>query len=240
MKPPRVLVLQHIRCETPGVYEELLDERDAAIHRVELDEGDFLPDWRAFEAIVAMGGPMEATDDRGFAWLRGERALIREAVEGGLPYWGVCLGAQLLACSLGSKLQPRAAPEVGLLPVDLTTEATEDPVFAGLPQRFMTLQWHSDTFELPVGAQHLGYSPVCPNQAFRIRNAYGLQFHLEISPTMIREWTEVPAYKRSLNDAAGLSATALLAATTNHVSELNTHARTLFERWFDHLVSGQE
>ena len=53
-----VLVLQHIACEPPGVYEDVLNERGATIHRVELDEGEPLPDWRAFDAIVAMGGPM--------------------------------------------------------------------------------------------------------------------------------------------------------------------------------------
>ena len=58
-----VLVLQHIACEPPGVFEDVLVEHGATIHRVELDEGEPLPDRQGFAAIVAMGGPMSATDD---------------------------------------------------------------------------------------------------------------------------------------------------------------------------------
>ena len=98
----QVLVLQHIACEPPGVYEDVLRERGATIHRVELDEGDPLPDWRAFDAIVAMGGPMGAVEDDEHPWLVDEKRLIAEAVRSGLPFWGVCLGVQLLAASLGA------------------------------------------------------------------------------------------------------------------------------------------
>ncbi len=99
-----ILVLQHIACEPPGVYEDVLRERDALIHRVELDENEPLPDWREFDAIVAMGGPMSVNDDDRLPWLRGEKALIADAVRGGMPFFGACLGAQLLAASLGGKV----------------------------------------------------------------------------------------------------------------------------------------
>jgi GMP synthase-like glutamine amidotransferase len=115
-----VLVLQHIACEPPGVYEDVLNERGATIQRVELDEGEPLPDWRAFDAIIAMGGPMGALDEVDHPWLADEKRLIGDAVRSGLPFWGVCLGVQLLAASLGARVYPGSAPEVGLLPVRLT------------------------------------------------------------------------------------------------------------------------
>ena len=87
----RVLVLQHIACEPPGVYEEVLHERGATIHRVELDEGEPLPDWHGFDAIIAMGGPMSVNDDDRLPWLRDEKALISAAVRGGVPFFGACL-----------------------------------------------------------------------------------------------------------------------------------------------------
>src|SRR3970282_594369 len=95
-----VLVLQHIACEPPGTYEDVLRERGAELHRVEIDEGDPLPDWREFDAIVAMGGPMSATDDETLPWLAAEKQLIAEAVRADRSFWGVCLGVQLLAASL--------------------------------------------------------------------------------------------------------------------------------------------
>ena len=176
-----VLVLQHITCEPPGVFEDVLVERGATIHRVELDEGEPLPDWRAFDAIVAMGGPMSANDDDTLPWLGGEKRLIADAVHAGMPYWGVCLGVQLLAASLGARVYAGDEPEVGLLAVEITPEGREDPVFAGLPDGLVTLQWHGDTFDLPTDAVRLAGSPAYTNQAFRFANAYGVQFHLEVS-----------------------------------------------------------
>src|SRR5215208_3504779 len=130
----RALVLQHIACEPPGVYEDVLTERGATIHRVELDEGEPLPDWREFDAIVAMGGPMSVNDEEELPWLRAEKTLIAEAVRAGLPFFGACLGVQLLAVSLGAEVVACPVPEVGLLPVFITDAGAADPVFAGLPR----------------------------------------------------------------------------------------------------------
>ncbi|MBM2822709.1 MAG: glutamine amidotransferase, partial [Thermoleophilia bacterium] len=190
----KALILQHIACEPPGVFEDVLRDRGAELHRVELDEGDPLPDWRGFDAIVAMGGPMSANDDAVLPWLTGEKRLIGEAAQAGVPLWGVCLGVQLLAASLGARVYPGPAPEVGILPVALTLDGLTDPVFAGLPRDLLTLQWHGDTFDMPHGAVRLAGSPAYPNQAFRFDRAYGVQFHLEVSAEMAREWAEVPEY----------------------------------------------
>ncbi len=146
-----VLVLQHIACEPPGVFEDVLVERGARVHRVELDEGEALPDWRGFDAIIAMGGPMSATDDAELPWLTEEKRLIAAAARSGMPFWGVCLGVQLLAASLGAHVYRGPEPEVGLLPVEITADGRADPVFANVPDGLVTLQWHGDTFDLPEG-----------------------------------------------------------------------------------------
>lgn len=130
----RVLVLQHIACEPPGVYEDVLLERGAEIERVELDEGQPLPAG-SFDAIVAMGGPMSVNDEDEHPWLREEKRAIAEAVHAGVPYWGACLGVQLLAASLGARVYPGPEPEVGLLPVTLTEEGRADPVLGCCPRR---------------------------------------------------------------------------------------------------------
>ena len=231
----RVLVLQHIACEPPGVYEDVLRERGAEIHRVELDEGEPLPAWRDFDAIVCMGGPMSAADDAELPWLTDEKRLIAEAVRADTPFWGVCLGVQLLAASLGAPVYPGPRPEVGLLPVELTGEALADPVVAGLPRELLTLQWHGDTFDLPEGAVRLAGSPAYPNQAFRVGEAaYGVQFHLEVSPELAREWAAVPAYADALERVLGPGALDnLLAELEAHAEEILGHGKRLFERWLD-------
>jgi len=205
------------------------------LHRVELDEGGRLPDWRDFDAIVAMGGPMSVNDEDALPWLGEEKRAIGEAVRAGTPYWGVCLGVQLLAASLGACVYPGPEPEVGLLPVSMTAEARTDPVFAEAPHELVTLQWHGDTFSLPKGAVLLAISPAYPNQAFRWgRSAYGIQFHLELSREMAAEWTLVPAYADALGRALGPgSATALVDELGARADELRAYGRQMFERWLD-------
>ena len=235
----KVLVLQHIECEPPGEYEDVLLDRGATIHRVELDEGDALPDWRDFDAIVAMGGPMSVNDEHVLPWLDPEKALIRDAVESGVPFWGSCLGVQLLASSLGAEVYRGPEPEVGVLDVLLTDEGRIDPVFSALPEMFPTLQWHGDTFDLPAGAVRLASSPAYPNQAIRYgRSAYGVQFHLEVSGAMAEEWGTIPAYMASAESALGDNG---IETLLNEFSDSREHmlelARTVFESWVDHAVA---
>jgi len=231
----RVLVLQHIACEHPGVFSEVMRERGVEVVPVELDEGEALPDWRRFDAVLAMGGPMGAYDEGDHPWLAAEKRLVREAVDAGRPFLGVCLGVQLLASALDARVHPAETPEVGLLPVELTAEGRGDPLFAGLDGRLVSLQWHGDTFELPPGAVRLARSEIVPNQAFRVgERAYGIQFHLEVTPEMAREWARVPAYQRSLAETLGEEeGAAFLSEVERRASELHPGARRLFGNWLD-------
>jgi GMP synthase (glutamine-hydrolysing) len=234
-----VLVLQHIACEPPGAFEDVLVGAGAEIHRVELDEGDPLPPWQDYVAIVAMGGPMSVNDDAELPWLTAEKQAIAEAVRAGVPYWGSCLGVQLLAASLGARVYSGTQPEVGVLPVALTDEARADPVFSGLPAEFLTLQWHGDTFDLPDDAVLLASSPAYPNQAFRVgRAAYGVQFHVEVTEQMAREWGEVPAYAEYADRVLGAGGIDRLMADFDAARDrMLDVGRRMFERWVEIAVA---
>jgi GMP synthase-like glutamine amidotransferase len=232
-----VLALQHISCEPPAAYEDELLDRGLELARVEVDEGEPLPDWRGFAAIVVMGGPMGAYEDGAHPWLAPEKRLIREAVEADVPVWGVCLGAQLLAASLGAEVHPGPEPEVGILPVELTPAAADDPVFRHAPARFPALQWHGDTFALPEGARLLASSPAYPHQAFAVGRSYGIQFHIEVGPGLAREWAEVPAYAQSLEELWGPGALPrLIAELEPEAGGMVSLARALFGHWLDDVV----
>jgi GMP synthase (glutamine-hydrolysing) len=232
-----LLVLQHIACEPPAAFEDELRSRGLDVTRVELDEGDALPDWREFPAIVVMGGPMGAYDETDHPWLAGEKRLLREAVDADVPVWGVCLGAQVLASALGARVYRGDEPEVGVLPVELTAAAAEDPVFGDAPPSFPTLQWHGDSFELPEGATLLASSPAYSHQAFRVGRSYGLQFHIEVPLELAREWGDVPAYAESLESTLGPGALdRLLSEVADNVSVTVPLARGLFGRWLEHVV----
>ncbi|MGD0454985.1 MAG: type 1 glutamine amidotransferase [Solirubrobacteraceae bacterium] len=231
-----LLVLQHIGCEPPAAYEDELLERGLSLRRVQLDEGEQLPDWREHSAIIAMGGPMGAYDDALLPWLGLEKRLIAEAVRAGKPFWGVCLGAQLLAASLGADVAPGAVPEVGVLPVQLTGEAAADPVFSVAPASFDAFHWHGDTYELPRGAVHLARSQLYQQQAFVFANAYALQFHLEVTPALVAGWGAVPAYADGLQRLPGVTLPGLLEQVGGVERTAVALARELFARWLVHVV----
>lgn len=232
-----ILVLQHAACEPPAAYEDELTARHVPLHRVLLDEGHELPDWRVFAAIIVMGGPMGAYEDSTHPWLVAEKRLIAEAARAGTPYWGVCLGAQLLAAALGAHVAPGPQAELGVLPVELTEAAAADPVFAEAPPSFPTLQWHGDTFALPPGAIQLARSNAYEHQAFVLGRAYALQFHLEVTDSLAEEWMRIPAYAAELKELSGPGSPARLleqvrAATPRSVPL----ARALFSRWLELVV----
>ena len=108
---------------------------------------------------------------------------------------GFCLGSQLLCKAAGGDVVKSPAKEIGWFPVNLTPEGLEDPLFAGLPPRFPVFQWHGDMFvpprDSPFGdATRLAVSELVPQQALRVgKRAYGLQFHIEITPDMVVDWT---------------------------------------------------
>jgi GMP synthase (glutamine-hydrolysing) len=234
----RLLVIQHAACEPPGAYEDELLERGVAFERVLADAGEPLPNGRAFDAIVVMGGPMGVNDEGELPWLAREKAWIADAVAGGVPYWGVCLGAQLLAASLGARVARGAQPEIGLYDdVQLTVAASSDPVFAGAPARITTLQWHGDTFDLPDGATLLASSRAYTHQAFVWRRAYGLQFHLEASSELARSWLEVPEYAAELVDTLGADGARAFERDARSLDQMTPLARELFARWLDRVVA---
>ena len=153
-----------------------------------------------------------------------------------MPFWGSCLGVQLLASSLGAAVRAGDAPEVGVLPVFPTAAAADDPVFAGLAWPRPTLQWHGDTFDLPAGATLLATSPAYPHQAFRVgRVAYGVQFHVEVTAEMADEWARVPEYERAAQAVlgAGRARPAARRLPRRVARRCSTDGRTLFGRWVD-------
>ncbi len=234
---PRLLVLQHARCEPPGVYEDELRERRIGFDRVVLDEGEAQPDWRGYAGLVVMGGAMGAYEGAAHPWLGPELALIGEAVAAGTAYWGVCLGAQLLAAALGGRVAPGPEPELGVHEVQLTPAAAADPIFAQAPPRFRSLQWHGDTYELPGGAVQLARSPQYEQQAFVHGRAYAVQFHLEVDRALAERWATVPSYVEELERHDGPGAARRMVEQVKAVERESVPlARSLFARWLEAVV----
>jgi GMP synthase-like glutamine amidotransferase len=116
-----------------------------------------------------------------------EKVFIRDSIKRGIPYLGVCLGAQLAADVLGGRVTRNLQKEIGWFPVHLTAQADNSPLFRAFPLQFLPFHWHGDTFSIPPGAIRMAYSDACANQAFQYgSHVIGLQFHLDYSVQGIR------------------------------------------------------
>jgi GMP synthase-like glutamine amidotransferase len=227
-----VVVVEHIPAGPPDAYLQTLQRLGVPFRVVHPLDGEPLPDWREVDGILSMGGAMHALDDGAHPWLAAEREWIATAVRGGTPFWGVCLGAQLLAAALGAEVREGPEPEIGVVDITVHREAAAtDPVFAGAPPTFHSLQWHRDTFELPEGATLLAGSARYPHQAFVWRRAYGVQFHLEPSLEVAHHWTGKSGYAPVASPLPADQLRSLLADLEVHSSEAMRLAASLFARW---------
>ncbi|HEY7062816.1 MAG TPA: type 1 glutamine amidotransferase [Chloroflexota bacterium] len=226
----RALVFQHVDCEHPGLFGDLLHVVGASITVVRLDAGDAIPDPTAYDALLVFGGPMNVDEEAAHPWLAAENAAIQRAIQAGQPFLGVCLGAQLLAKALGASVTANPVPEVGFDTVTLTPAGRADPLFRGCPPALPVFQWHGDTFALPAGARLLATAPACAHQAFRHGAcAYGLQFHVEVTAPMVAAWGEIPAYRAALKRLHGPDGPAALAcAASAALPAVHAAARILF------------
>lgn len=149
---------------------------------------DQLPLPGEFDGLVVLGGSMGPADDAGHPWLPGTRELLRTSVGGQFPALAICLGGELLAQATGGQIEQRATAQIGLSTVRTRSEASADPVFSGLPERFPAYLWHSLQVTLPPNAVHLVDGTGAPVQAFRLGEAWGTQFHPESTGEQLGDW----------------------------------------------------
>jgi GMP synthase-like glutamine amidotransferase len=174
--------LQHVSFETPGLLLDLFSERDYPCRITALYKDEPLPGVEEFDVLIIMGGPMSVHEEEFFPWLRAEKALIGAAIRHGKKVLGICLGAQLIAESMGGRVYPNPEKEIGFWPVRWKDRPdTEETLF----------HWHGETFDLPPGAELLASTSACVNQAFRVGDrVLGIQFHPEVTLDLISAMIE--------------------------------------------------
>jgi GMP synthase-like glutamine amidotransferase len=192
------LVIEHIVEEGAGAFADWLPAAglDLATHRVWRDGPPPRTLPGEYAALVVMGGSMGVGDAAEHPWIDDELALLASATANQTPVLGVCLGAQLLAAATGGTVtKGGVGPELGVRRLHLTDQAQADPLLYDLPPITEAVQWHWDeVLALPPGATLLAGSPAYPHQAFRVGDsAWGLQFHPEARPSMVRRWSEQDA-----------------------------------------------
>jgi GMP synthase-like glutamine amidotransferase len=181
----RVHYLQHVPFEGLGSIGPWLEGAGHRISGSRLYASPELPSPGSIDALVVMGGPMSVNDEGEYPWLAREKRLVRDAIDSGKPVLGICLGAQLIASALGSKVYRNAEREIGWSPVEGIS--SDDPSLFRFPPTTLAFHWHGETFDLPPGATRIARSAACGNQAFQLGgSALALQFHLETTPESAR------------------------------------------------------
>ena len=229
---PKVLIVMHQAHSTPGRIGVLLRAlgADLDMRRPSLDEP--LPETLAeHDGVVVFGGPMSANDD--CDWIGREIAWLETPLRETKPLLGICLGAQLFARALGSRVYPGAAKEIGWAPVGLTAAGAAGVTrhLAGPP----LLHWHGDTFDLPKGAELLASTAICHNQAFTHgKNVIAFQFHPEADGGNFERW--LIGHAAEIAGVPGLSVNALRDDTRRFAPESAPRGEKCLAEWLRALT----
>jgi GMP synthase-like glutamine amidotransferase len=229
----RAHYLQHVGFEGIGHIDTWLAASGCAVSCTRFFEDPALPAPDAFDLLVIMGGPMSVNDEVEYPWLAAEKRFIRATIEAGKAVLGICLGAQLIASALGSRVYRNPLPEIGWFPVAGSEGGQDNWRF---PVSLQAYHWHGETFDLPAGAVLLASSQVCRHQAFQLgRRVVGLQCHLESTPTTVAELVE-HCYGERQAGSFVQSADAMLTVPAGRYSAMHR----VLDELLGYLTSGQQ
>jgi GMP synthase (glutamine-hydrolysing) len=189
--PDNILIITHQENSDPGLVGQRLCESGYQLDIRCPALGMPLPSTMVnHDGVVIFGGPMSANDDQTLSFIHTELDWISSvALESGKPFLGICLGAQLLARSLGAQVTPHPENLMEIGYFSLRPTAAGEELFASLSWVY---HWHGEGFDLPADAVLMATGDIFPHQAFRYgANAYGLQFHPEITADLVEQWTQI-------------------------------------------------
>jgi GMP synthase (glutamine-hydrolysing) len=241
MARPKILVFQHVPFEPLGTLDPLLKEAGFRIRYVNFGrQPDARPALDRYEALIVLGGPMNADQIDTYPNLKTEVSILQEALGRDMSVLGICLGAQLLAKALGGSVSRNPTPEIGWHDVELTEDGRGDPVLGTFAPRQEVFQWHEDGITLPFGVVRLAGSEASHVQAFRHgEQAYGFQFHLEASRSLIERWLTVPDHQGVLAAERGVvDLRDIRRRTDEAIRPLNDLSRATFGRWIERFELG--
>ena len=212
----KIIVFKHVAHEVVGTLNPLLREQGFRIRYVNFDRTpEERPSLDRYHGLVVFGGWMGVYEADRYPHIKVECELIEQALERDIPVLGICLGAQLVAHTLGANVRKHTEKEVGWQDVRLTTAGEQDSLLGHFRKTEKVFQMHGDTFDIPAGAVHLAESDLCRGQAFRYgEKAYALQFHLEVDQAMIDRFLEVPENRADVEKFGGKAAVAQMERET--------------------------
>jgi len=216
----RIHYLQHVPFEGLGSIEPALKYMGHHLSAIQLYAGDSLPLVKNIDWLIVMGGPMGIHEEDDYPWLRAEKKLIRDVIRSGKIVLGICLGAQLIADALGSRVYKNRHKEIGWYTISRSTEVDKTILSRAIPERAEVFHWHGDTFDIPHGAVTLASSEACKNQGFIMDNrVVALQFHLET--TLQSASSLIEHCRNELDDSPFVQSESELLSSSQRFSSIN-------------------
>jgi GMP synthase-like glutamine amidotransferase len=227
-----VLLCKNTHLNSLSTLENFLHKNEIMFDAIKLHYGEILPDIDDYDAVVLMGGPMSANDERKYPFIAQEIEIARRCLNENKKLLGICLGSQIMAKAFGGRVYQGAQKEIGWYDLNLSSDMPPDKIKCALSQNpetrlyennFKVFQWHGDTFELPQNVKHLASSELYKNQGFKYNDiTYALQFHIEISQAMIDELISLSSKPHEI----------LEAETSLHLKLYNDRAYQLYHAFF--------
>jgi GMP synthase-like glutamine amidotransferase len=229
----RALAFQHMDDEPPGLFGDFLREQGAELDVVMLHRGEAIPALAPYDFLLVMGGAMDVWETDTHPWLVDEKAAIREwTVNRNRPFFGVCLGLQLLTQALDGEVGLASAAEVGFGDVELSGQGLAHPMTRGLQPALRVMQWHhAEVTRVPAGAEVLASSATTHVQIMSVgEDILATQFHSELKPALIERWAHIPQYLEWLDAAMGPNAYGrVLAESHLAMPRVEQMGRIMFE-----------
>jgi len=233
MKP--IAIFRHIDCEGPGYLASVLTRYELNYQLICIDAGDAVPDkLHDFSALVFMGGSMSVND--ALPWIDAELNLIRQAIDQQMPVLGHCLGGQLIAKAMGAQVAPMGYREIGWREVSVCDNAYTRAWHDQIKGQYPVFHWHGERFDLPAGASRLFSSDLCDNQGFIYQNTLALQFHVEMTADMVKQWADLYQHELAPGQPGVQNKAQMLEKIEQKIGLLNELADSLYRRWLDPLL----
>lgn len=232
----KILVIQHVESEGLGIIAPLLQVSGLPVHTIKIFKGEGVPrSILGYRGLIVLGGPMSVYEQEAHPFISAEIALIESALKTDVPMLGICLGAQLLAKAAGAKVYKGGAKEIGWYKVKQTAAGAHENLTPGFPDEYTVFQWHGDTFDVPVGVVNLASSELFPNQFIKVgKSAYGVQFHLEVTDSMVAQWLELNAAEVK---AAGIDPAVIMEQTPVNIPSIHRLGRLMLKRFMSLIAN---
>lgn len=216
-------IWQHVPFENEAAIGEWARMRGITYRIIRCWENEPLD---ADDLLVVLGGSMSAYDDIGF--IKNEIEFLRKRIETGGKIFGICLGAQLLASAMGSRVYSSGTREAGWRNIDLMPH----PLTDSLDKTQCVFHWHGDTFDLPNDTVRIARNDAFENQAFATVDGrvIATQFHFETTAESMGKLLDADGeYLQS--DSVFVADTDTIQSEAHHIPTANKTLFELLDRW---------